>query len=144
MRQIFLNGILRYRKQLPNEITALPTSASSPPPFWARSCTSSHGYDPYTTTHELDAYDVTFCIRRTGTPRTARCAHVHRQDTTGPPARGRRSLVSVLGRSPTPDGPTACLMPTRRTRQRISRHSPSPLHTTHRLAERRPSVSPLS
>jgi hypothetical protein len=34
--------------------------------------------------------------------------------------------------------------PTHRTRQRLSRHSPSPLRTTHRLAERRPSVSPPS
>jgi hypothetical protein len=95
----------------------LSPHSASPPPFWARSCTLSHGYDPYTMTHA----DVTFCIQRTGAPRTAR--------TTGPLARGRSSLISVLGRSPTPDGPTACLTPTHQTRQRISRHSPSP--TSH-------------
>ncbi|KAJ7789829.1 hypothetical protein B0H14DRAFT_3891603, partial [Mycena olivaceomarginata] len=54
---------------------------------------------------------------------------IHQQDTTGPLARGRPSLVSVPGRSLTLDGPTACLMPTHRTRRTISRHSPSP--TSH-------------
>jgi hypothetical protein len=43
------------------------------------------------------------------------------------PWRVRPLLVSVLGRSPTPDGPTVCLTPTHRTRQRISRHSPFPI-----------------
>jgi hypothetical protein len=62
-RWIFLNGILCYRKQLPNETTALPTSASSPLPFRLTSAPSSHGYDPYATT-----YDATFCIQRTGAP----------------------------------------------------------------------------
>jgi hypothetical protein len=72
-------------------------------------------------------------------------AHRHTDTTHTPRSTGSYDeTFSVPGRSPTPDGPTACLTPTHQTKQRISRHSPSPLRTTHRLAERRPSVSPPS
>ncbi|KAJ7733379.1 hypothetical protein B0H14DRAFT_3517389 [Mycena olivaceomarginata] len=73
----------------------------------------------------LDTYDMTFCIQRTGAlPRAALVAArpTNRSVDDVP-------LVSVLRRSPHPDGPTACLTLTHRTRQRISRHSPSP--TSH-------------
>jgi hypothetical protein len=70
--------------------------------------------------------------QRTGAPHTTWTVFVATQHppTIRPvPWRIRPSLVSVLRRSPTPDGPTACLTPTHRTRQRISRHSPFP--TSH-------------
>jgi hypothetical protein len=60
-QRIFLNGIPRYRKQLPSETNVLPTSALSPPPFGLTPAPSSHGYDPYTTTHGFStlSYDAT-------------------------------------------------------------------------------------
>ncbi|KAJ7301637.1 hypothetical protein DFH08DRAFT_978574 [Mycena albidolilacea] len=129
------NLVTTYKKhvkklqQLPNETTALPTSASSPLPFGLAPAPSSHGYNPYATT-----YDTTLCIQRTGAP--ADCV------PTRPPLTRIPSLVSVPGRSPTPDGPTACLTPTHRTRRGISRHSPS--HTSHNASTSREETIRLS
>jgi hypothetical protein len=131
-----------------SERIGLPTSALSPLPFWARSCSIVTRIRPvHHDPRVLDAYDATFCIQRTGAPYTTRTAFIA---TRPPPAirlvsrRIRPSLISVLGRSPTPDGPTACLTPTHRTRQRISRHSPSPTsHDTSTSREETIRLSPF-
>jgi hypothetical protein len=106
-------------------------SASSPPPFNLAFVPLSPGYNRSPRSGTLDAFlqhDISknlvlpilhgLCLSLLG---------VHQQDTTGPQARGRPSFVP--GCSLTLDGPTTCLTLTHRTRQTISRHSPSP--TSH-------------
>jgi hypothetical protein len=102
-----------YTMDLPKWDSTLPEAASerdqrSPHTFGLTPAPSSHGYDPYTTTQfSTLSYDATnrrspyhtdFVTQR---PPTIRPVPRHVQP----------SLVSVLRRSPTPDGPTACLMP---------------------------------
>jgi hypothetical protein len=132
MQQIFLNGILCYWKQLPSETNTLPSSALSPLTFELAPTPSSHGCSLYPKIQDSQRL------------------HTMRPSAYAPPANGslpttqiafittRRSaigydrsplLFSLPRRSLAPGKPTTCLIPTHRTRQRISQHSPSP--TSH-------------
>jgi hypothetical protein len=120
-----------YMTDLPKQDSTLPESASerdqrSPhiriisPAIRARTCTIVTRIGPVH--HDPRVLD----LRRDLLHPTNRRSHglrssllgVHQQYDRSP--RVRPSLVSVLRRSPTPDGPTTCLMPTHRTRQKIS------------------------
>jgi hypothetical protein len=143
-----------YATDLPKRDSMLPEAASerdqhSPhhphhlPRELAPALIMTHGFS-------MLSYNATFGIhlQRTSAPHTTRTVFVAtRHLPTGYDRSWRMDnlpLVFVPGRSPMPDGPTACLTPTHQTRQRISRHSPSPLHTMHRLAEGTQPVSPPS
>jgi hypothetical protein len=131
-----------YTMDLPKWVSTLPEAASkrdqhSPhhPHHLPRHQSSFLHYHHPDTTHtprsklSTPSYDATLCIRisnKPGAPHTTWIVFVTtRRPTTGydwshPVVRGRPSLFSVPGRSLAPDGPTACLTPTHRTRQRIS------------------------
>jgi hypothetical protein len=132
-----------------------PPFTLSPPSLEPAPALSSPRYDPYPTIRDSQCLPMmrpsayASPTDETSAPHTKRIVFVTtRRPATGydrspPVARGQPPLLSVPRRSLAPDGPTACLTPTHQTRQRISRHSPSPtLHDT--LTSRgRPSVSPL-
>jgi hypothetical protein len=88
MRRIFLNDILHYRKQLPNETTALPTSALSPLPFWARFCTIVTICTPRPTGSRRLRRDLLHPMTRRSSYCTdcVRRYSVSTNNTTGPPA----------------------------------------------------------
>jgi hypothetical protein len=131
---------------------ARPTLSSNlhrSPAIWARSCTIVTRMRPI---HQdlgpsTPSYDVTLCIRTSSEWRPPYHTNGvrHYSDRIQPvPVHGRPPLFSVPGGPLVPDGPTACLTrPIGRGRGYPDTARP-PLHTTHRLAEERPSISPPS
>jgi hypothetical protein len=127
-----------YVTDLPKRDSMLPEAASerdqhSPhirvisPTIRACSCTIVTWMQPYPKDPELStpSYDATLPIPH---GLCLWCTAIG-YDQSPPVAHGRPPLLSIPGRSLAPDGPTAYPTPTHRTRQRISRHSPSP--TSH-------------
>jgi hypothetical protein len=155
MQQIFLNGFLRYRKQLPSGTNTLPIICIVSPAI--RACSWNIVTQIRPVPHNLGlltpSYNATLCIHvsnEPSAPHTTRIVLVTtRRPATGydrspPVVRGRPSLFSIPGRSLALDGPTTCFTPAHRTRQRISQHSLSPTSHNVSTSRGRPSVSPLS